>query len=96
MEVIPDKARLSQNKEKIGDLVKRREQLIHLCLQKTITFINYLTYQPFVNDEQIKTDIELLASVRGIGHLTVMYLIAFLPELGQASSKQFSTLVGVA
>ncbi len=39
---------------------------------------------------------DLLSEIKGIGEVTVMTLIAALPELGQLDRKQIAALVGVA
>lgn len=39
---------------------------------------------------------DLLAEVKGVGEVTVLTLIALLPELGQIDRKQIAALVGVA
>jgi transposase len=47
-------------------------------------------------DEVLQRRFEILKSIPGIGRITAVMLLATMPELGQASSKQIAMLVGVA
>lgn len=47
-------------------------------------------------DETLWARAKLLQSVPGIGPVTALTLVAYLPELGQLSHKQLAALVGVA
>lgn len=48
------------------------------------------------SDDQLNQKHLLLVSLKGIGNLTANALIADLPELGQLTNKEISSLVGVA
>lgn len=120
MKVVPDEITLCESREKIGDLVKRREQLIQdklreksridksvdqTILSSQQSHIDWLEQEikkieqaldKLSNQDDIKSDMRLLTSMPGVGKLSAMYLVAFLPELGNASHKQIAALTGVA
>lgn len=68
--------------------------------------IEFLTKQINDVDEELrefvkkstewKAKAELLESVKGVGHVVIMTLLALLPELGKLNRKQIAALVGVA
>jgi transposase len=117
---MPDKKLLSASAEILGELLKRREQLLDqrqgeknrldkerlpAVIESIKSHIKWLDDEIKRIDKQIeeqqcqedfKEQIDLLASVPGIGRLTASYLISFLPELGKVNHKQIAALVGVA
>lgn len=117
---MPDKKLLSVSAEILGELLKRREQLLDqrqgeknrldkerlpAVIESIKSHIKWLDDEIKRIDTQIteqqceedfKNQIDLLASVPGIGRLTASYLISFLPELGKINHKQIAALVGIA
>jgi len=75
--------------------VKRSIQSHIQWLNKAIEKIDKL-FDNYRQDEAIKTGVDLLCSIPGIGKMTALALIAFLPELGTANHKQLAALTGVA
>lgn len=120
MKVKADEVQVCPVKEEMGELTKRRTQLINArekerCrldkrLSKSVVksleeHIKWLNKQikdiedqitDLSKDEKVKADMALLTSVKGVSIVTATTLIAFLPELGKATNKQLSALVGVA
>jgi len=47
-------------------------------------------------DEELKNNYKYLLSVKGVGKITAIVLVATLPELGTLSKRQISSLCGVA
>ena len=47
-------------------------------------------------DEQMKTDYQLLRTMKGVGPVLAMTLLVDLPELGKINKKEIAALVGVA
>ena len=48
------------------------------------------------SEKNIKEKVKLLTSIPGIGQQTVLMILAYMPELENANSKQLAALVGVA
>ncbi|MFN4180269.1 MAG: transposase, partial [Armatimonadota bacterium] len=47
-------------------------------------------------DEEMREQVELLESMKGVGKVTAVTLLVKLPELGRVSHKKIAKLVGVA
>lgn len=65
-------------------------------LEEEIKRIEKQIKQHVRQDSEIKKDIELYQSIKGIGFLTATYMVTHLPELGKIEHSQLSALVGVA
>ncbi len=48
------------------------------------------------SNKQLKDKVDLLVSIKGVGPIVALILMAELPELGTLSNKEISALVGVA
>ncbi len=48
------------------------------------------------DDDEIREQVELLESMKGVGKITAVTLLVKLPELGRVSHKKIAKLVGVA
>ena len=120
MQLTADTYLLSETTEKIGELLKRRDQLLadkhreqarldkehgddikqsiqsHVkWIEKEIIRIDKLLDEES-QQETLQSQITLLSSVPGVGRLTALGLLAFLPEIGQANHEQLVALVGLA
>lgn len=79
---------------------------LHGALQSIRNHIEYLTNAINELDKEIesvccaapaiKSEIEILESVPGVGLISAASLLSFLPELGHIGKKQINALVGVA
>lgn len=65
-------------------------------LQRQLASVTQQIQQLIQEDEAMKALSDLLMGVNGIGEVTVMTLLARLPELGQVNRKQIAAIVGVA
>lgn len=84
---------LSTHKNKgVIDLFKR--QL--LFFEKQRKALDERLFKLVEEDEKLSRKCEILMSIKGIGKLNALMLMAYLPELGKCSPKQISSLVGVA
>ena len=63
-------------------------------LEHKITKINEKLEQ-LSYEEPVKETVDLLMSVPGVGRLTALNIIAYLPEIGQCSHRALGALVGV-
>lgn len=84
---------------------RNRLQISHAAARKSIvTIIKALTRELTSINEQMTTQVrqhhaelaELISSAKGIAFTTAATLIAGIPELGRASNRQVSKLIGVA
>ncbi len=65
-------------------------------LQRQLASVTQQVQQLIQQDAAMKAQSDLLMGVNGIGEVTVMTLLARLPELGQVNRKQIAAIVGVA
>lgn len=65
-------------------------------LEKELEAINKALQELIANDEEYARKNDLLQSIKGVGPAVAASMIADLPELGQAASKQISALAGLA
>lgn len=63
--------------------------------EKQIIDIDERLFELIEGNEDLNNKYKILLSIKGIGKLNAMMLIAYLPELGNCNSKEISSLVGV-
>lgn len=71
---------------------KRMLKLLENDLKK----VDNAIFEIMENDEEMKTNVELLKSIDGVGDVTAYTFVAAIPNLGEIKSAQLSSLVGVA
>jgi len=77
-------------------LIKKDIERMMRFLQKEISKLDARIVSYIDKDPKLKQKLELLTSIKGVGSVTAVTLIALLPELGKLKNKQISALVGVA
>lgn len=88
-----ERTRLSQSRSS----TVRRDVDEHIkFLKKRLRDADKDIHQRLKESEFWKEEVDLLASVPGVGPVTTMSIVASLPELGKLNRKQISALVGVA
>lgn len=65
-------------------------------LEKELELVNEAQLSLVSSDETSSKKMEILTSIKGVGTVTAMSLLAELPELGNINSKAISSLAGVA
>ena len=65
-------------------------------LTKELKNINDILDETLLEDKELKHTQELVSSCKGIGKTASKALIIYLPELGQISNSQITSLIGVA
>lgn len=65
-------------------------------LEKELELVNEAQLSLVSSDEASSKKMEILTSIKGVGTVTAMSLLAELPELGTINSKAISSLAGVA
>jgi len=120
MDIKCDEIILTENEEKLGKLMKRREQLIinkqneenrleteDACeIKRSInTHVKWIQREiikienkidDLSKEAEINNKLLLLTSIPGVGKITALSLIAFMPELGKINHRQVAALAGVA
>lgn len=76
--------------------VKRSHQSMIKLLEKQIEQIESHLLSLIQSDERLNKKYQLLRSMKGVGPILAMTLLADLPELGKLSKKEVAALVGVA
>lgn len=89
---VQEKNRLAgPENEEITESIRR----LLLYLSKAIKDIE-VELDEVIQDVEVKSQLEILQTIPGIGKLISKALIAFLPELGKIDRRQIASLVGVA
>jgi len=120
MDIRKDDIKLTESEEKLGKLMKRREQLIinkqneenrletedMSDIKHSINIhVNWIKREilkiekkldDLSEEKEINDKLLLLISIPGIGKITGLSLIAFMPELGKINHRQVAALAGVA
>ena len=65
-------------------------------LERQLETVTKRIQQLIAEDKELRARSELLLSVKGVGDVTVMMLLARVPELGQVNRKKIAAIVGVA
>lgn len=65
-------------------------------LEKELALLEDLLKKLFNQDVELKDKMERLDEIKGVGAITAMNILVYLPELGSLSHKEVSALVGVA
>ena len=100
----------TRRRQLAADLVRERNRLVRACdrdvrvmieqiirvLCKQIERLEVKINAIIESDEQMKRRSQILASVTGIGPVSVRVLVSELPELGTLNRKQIARLIGVA
>lgn len=76
--------------------IKRSHETVMKLLKEEIKIIEAELLNLIKTDEALNKRYELLCSMKGVGKVLAMTLIAELPELGEIGKKQIAALVGVA
>jgi transposase len=84
--------RLQTSDNILGPLVQK----MIVFLEKQITTLERLIDQHIDNDPTLKTKINRMEQVQGVGRVTATVLMAHMPELGSMDRKQAAALAGVA
>jgi transposase len=79
-----------------GVEIKRSHKKLIQVLAKEITTIQAKLLNLIQSDEELNKKYKLLCTMKGVGPVLAMTLIAELPELGKIGKKQIAALVGVA
>jgi len=87
-----EKNRLDKTSKELKPSIQR----IIKILEKELEAINKALQELIVNDVEYSRKNTLLQSIKGVGPAVAASMIADLPELGQAPSKQISALAGLA
>ena len=73
--------------------------IVHLRPNHRLTAREVFIYDPFsllIKQSKVSTrKLEVITSIKGLGRVTAINLLANLPELGKLSHKKISALVGV-
>lgn len=77
--------------KKIISLFKKQISLF----EKQIADLDLNLFELIESNEYLNKKFQILLSIKGIGKLNAMMLVAYLPELGQCNHKEISSLVGV-
>jgi transposase len=94
--VIQRTALVNQAKAATHPLIKTQIRLLIKAVGGMIKTFDKEAYGIAKGDPVLARRVEVLQSVPGIGRVTAVMLVATLPELGHANSKQIAMLVGVA
>jgi transposase len=65
-------------------------------LEKELEFVESTLKELFNQDSIRKEQLERLDEIKGVGEITAMNILIYLPELGKLSHKEVSALAGVA
>ena len=76
--------------------LKRMQRSLHNQLRRQILTIDQLIQQLLRTEPQLNRTVQRLCRVQGIGVLTAVNLLAFMPELGRLSRTQAAALAGLA
>lgn len=96
-QLLAEKLRESNRLDKDLLVVLRQSIEKHiLWLKKELQEIEKLIEKHLKSHDAIKSSVELLTSVPGVGALTAIALLVRLPELGTIEDKKIAALVGVA
>jgi len=80
----------------VGQAVRQSLELVVDALSKSLRSLEAEIARHLDADPQTKDLVRLLRSLRGVGPVVAMTLLADLPELGHLSGKQVAALVGLA
>jgi len=64
--------------------------------EKQIEELDSYLFELIKTNENLYNKYQVLMSIKGIGKLNAMMLVAYLPELGKCNHKEISSLIGVA
>lgn len=84
--------RLQTSDDILGSLV----QNMIVFIEEQITTLEQLIDQHIDGDPTLKTKIDRMEQVKGVGRVTATVLMAHMPELGSLDRKQAAALAGVA
>lgn len=82
--------------DKVSPKLKTSIQTIIKALEKELKKINEVLQVAIQDDAEYACKNTLLQSIKGVGSVVSCSILADLPELGEASAKQISALVGLA
>lgn len=85
-------------KNQTGDskyLIKSSDQLICL-LKEQVKEVDKIIINKIKSNKSLSTKYEQISSISGVGNVTAITLLSYLPELGDIDHKQISSLVGLA
>jgi len=102
-EILTSRIQITNEITKVNNMISSHsnKQVISLfkkqiCLfKKQIIDIDEKLLELIEDNEELNNKYKILLSIKGIGKLNAIMLISYLPELGNCSSKEISSLVGV-
>jgi len=94
---VKDKVALKNRLHKTQQpLLKRQYQTMLKLIERQIEDIDHLVENLITQNQAMKKQLELLASIPGIGKATAFALLIEMPEIGTLSEKQAASLAGLA
>lgn len=93
---IAEKNRLSELRKSTSVAIRSSIRLSIKSTMKQVSQLEKVMLTIVDADEELKSSYRYLMSVKGIGKITAIVLVATLPELGTLSKRQISSLCGVA
>lgn len=97
MQLAEDKAKIqARYTEASSKAIKAHCAQLLVYMKKQLEIVKNKIIQEIRKFKELLPRFELLQSIKGIGELTAAVLVLLLPELGQLSKSQISSLVGVA
>ena len=82
--------------KKINKKIKRSHEMLMKVIERQKEEIEAVLLELITSDEALNQKYKLLKSMKGVGPVLAMTLIADLPELGKLNKKEIAALVGVA
>lgn len=76
--------------------IQQSVERIHQSLRQELQQLDQLLLERIAQDTRRQTVFEQIQEVPGVGRVTALTLVSLLPELGQLSNREISSLVGVA
>jgi len=93
---IAEKNRLSELRKSTPIAIRSSIRQSIKSIMKQVSQIENAMLAMVDADEELKNSYRYLVSVKGVGKITAIILVATLPELGTLSKRQISSLCGVA
>lgn len=90
---------IALEKQHLEHVVEGNSKFIHQhigYMEKQLTLIEKQLEEAFDKDAKLKEKRDRLDEIKGVGKVTAMNVLIYLPELGTLSSKEASALAGVA
>ena len=92
--LVSEKNRLEKNKD--SRILMLSVKQMQKCIEKEIKKIDVQMSECVEKNKEFKEQLENITSVKGIGSVTGLALLALLPELGKLNREKIAALAGVA